>query len=183
MIPPKFVESPEDFEGIFEKVKLWVCPFCQRLGTLNRHGFLTRFDESLRGIRLWCSSRRKSHCGCGKSLSITLSTYIPHYTVKTQQLWSFLLEWLLRDNTHQAHLASQTSFSLESAYRWILRLQEHQPSLRERLIRLRAPPQSQHTCPLKGLLEHLSNALKNGDKLGHYQIVFQEAFLRKADVF
>lgn len=69
--------SDQEWIGIVEQLKQTRCPHCHAHGTLNRHGVLYGFDDTndgnpqrtLRAPRIFCSKRRQSRPGCGRTFS------------------------------------------------------------------------------------------------------------------
>ena len=91
-----FYRSDEEWIAVVEQIKQTPCPHCKAVGTLNRHGTLTGFDDSnphqpaLRARRLFCSNRRRLRPGCGRTFSIWLADKIRRLSITTRTLSTFL---------------------------------------------------------------------------------------------
>jgi hypothetical protein len=91
-----FYRSDEEWIAIAERIKQTPCPHCKTVGTLNRHGVLTGFDDSnpqrttIRARRIFCSNRRRLRPGCGRTFSIWLADKIRRLSLTTRTLWTFL---------------------------------------------------------------------------------------------
>lgn len=179
MKPELFVDG---LDSIGPDHKLWACPACARTGTLNRHGSREGcLDGALRPVarRYWCSPRRKSRPGCGKSFSVRLAGRAAGTTVSCGRLWGFLRRWMGGAAASAAWEQARPGFSLESAYRWIRALGERQARLRELLSRQRAPPAAGRSGAgaLRGLLGHLAGCFETGSPIEDFQLAFQEGWL------
>lgn len=98
------------------EAKQWACPRCGRQGTLNRHGRLETKSGTLRGLRFWCSPRRKSNPGCGLTFSIMLAAFVPGLCVPSAALAAFLLAWsLLGGDVLAAWRQARTGFFLSAS--------------------------------------------------------------------
>jgi hypothetical protein len=91
----RFYHTEEEWIDIVEKLKQTRCPHCHAIGTLNRHGVLTGFDDgnpqqTLRARRILCSKRRQSWPGCGRTFSIWLAHKIRRFSLSTRTLLTFL---------------------------------------------------------------------------------------------
>lgn len=165
VFPPKFISFSDCLLAFRNKIKQWFCPHCRKPATLNWHGVVRGYEsiksQSIRSLRLWCSSRRKVNTGCGRSFCIYDQNRIPHHCVSSLELWQFLLKWLASHSIQQAWIDSRTSFSIESAYRWVKRLKRFQFTLRVELTKTRDPPDCKSRDELKGLLEHLITIYKD----------------------
>lgn len=89
-----FYRREEEWIEIAERLKQTPCPHCKTVGTLNRHGVLTGYDDSnpqptLRARRIFCSNRRLRP-GCGRTFSIWLADKIRRLSITTRTLWTFL---------------------------------------------------------------------------------------------
>ncbi len=152
-----------------------MCPHCRQAGTFNNHGWLKNKAGEVRGIRFWCSPRRKAHPGCGRSYCIWLSGIIPGHSVAAQVLWCFLFAWFeLKGNVLAAWQHANTGFSTDSAYRWVKRFVLNQGEIRTRLSRVQAPPQPLKESTHADLFEHLSVVLESNSIIEAFQIRFQQ---------
>jgi len=156
------------------EAKQWACPRCGRHGTLNRHGRLETKSGTFRGLRFWCSPRRKGNPGCGLTFSIMLAAFIPGLSVSTAALGDFLLAWHRSDgDVLEAWRRARTGFSTDSAYRWARRFVRNQGGVRSRLCRVRAPPPARGAGILADLFEHLGLVLGSENFIEAFQIRLQ----------
>ena len=152
-----------------------VCPYCKQTGTLNNHGSLKNKADEVRGIRFWCSPRRKSRPGCGKSHCIWLKRIVPEHSVSAQALGDFLSFWSeLSGDVLTAWQRAKTGFSTDSAYRWAKRFMLNQGEIRTRLSRVRAPPRPLRESTHADLFEHLSVVLGSETVIEAFQMRFQQ---------
>lgn len=93
--PRWFYRHEPEWAALVERLKLTPCPHCARVGTLNRHGSLTGFDDSsprrktVRARRLFCSNRGRRP-GCGRTTSVWIADKIRRLSVTTRTLGTFL---------------------------------------------------------------------------------------------
>lgn len=110
-----------------KRAKAMECIHCRRMGTLNCHGRLATKAGELRGRRFWCSPRRRSRPGCGRSFSVWLASAVPRHSVRAPPLARFLAEWSrLGGDVLAAWQSARTGFSTDSAYRWARRFVRNQ---------------------------------------------------------
>ena len=158
-----------------KQVKQWTCPDCKQTGTFNNHGSLENKAGEVRGIRFWCSLRRKSQPGCGKSYSVWLKNIVPGHSVAAQVLGCFLIAWSeLKGDVLAAWQRAKTGFSTDSAYRWARRFRLNQGEIRTRLTRVRAPPRPLRESTHADLFEHLSVVLGSNPIIETFQMRFQQ---------
>jgi hypothetical protein len=170
----RFVSSESELAVLATGAKEWACPHCGRHGTLNRHGRLETKSGTLRGLRFWCSPRRKSNPGCGLTFSILLAAFVPGMSVSSAALAAFLLAWFrLGGDVPAAWQSAKTGFSTDSAHRWARRFVHNQGEVRSRLCRVRAPPPTRGAGILADLFEHLSLVLESENFIEAFQIRFQ----------
>ena len=142
---------------------------------LNNHGSLKNKANQLRGIRFWCSSRRKGRPGCGKSHCLWLKQIVPAHSVSAQVLGRFLSFWSeLSGDVLAAWQRANTGFSTDSAYRWARRFVLNQGEIRTRLSRVRAPPRPPDQSTHADLFEHLSVVLGSLPVIEAFQMRFQQ---------
>jgi len=170
----RFAKSKSELIALKDKVKQGVCPHCGSVSTLNSHGPLSDKRGVQRGWRFWCSSRRKSHPGCGRSFCVWLGSVLPGHSVSALILSCFLLAWSrLNGDVLAAWERAKTGFSTDSAYRWIRRLGFNQSEVRTQLCRARPPPPPQRDGILADLFEHLDLALGETNFIEAFQLRFQ----------
>ena len=93
--PRWFYRDEHEWVALVERLKLTPCPHCHVVGTLNRHGTLTGFDDSsprrktVRARRLFCSNRGRRP-GCGRTTSVWIADRIRRLSVTTRTLGMFL---------------------------------------------------------------------------------------------
>ena len=90
-----FYRSDAEWHALAERLKLTACPHCKKIGTLIRHGCLHGLDETrrkkvLRARRVFCSNRRVTRPGCGRTFSVWLADKIRRLSLSTRSLWRFL---------------------------------------------------------------------------------------------
>ncbi len=158
--PPCFAKTEVALAGLLEGIKLQACPHCRRTGALIGHGFLRGYAERgskvvVRGRRFFCSDRGRQS-GCGRTLSVKLSTVLTGFVVRTLTLWCFLQAVLSGLTRRAAWLsAAGGALSLSSGYRLWRRLCGAQSALRSRLSREAPAPASTAREPFSQLREHL----------------------------
>lgn len=141
-------------------IKLWACPHCGRIGTLNRHGLLRGYEErgdgrTLRGRRVFWSNRHRRP-GCGRTFSVMLGSVVLGFVVRTLTLFRFVEAVVAGVKRAIAwREACGGAFSSWSGYRLWTRLSRAQHAVRTRLCREAPPPRSTHVEPLGALLDHL----------------------------
>ncbi len=92
---PRFYRDEQEWLDIVERLKTNHCPHCNTVGTLNRHGVLSGFNDSnpqrttIRARRVYCNKRRQRP-GCGRTFSIWLADKIRRLSITTHTLWTFL---------------------------------------------------------------------------------------------
>jgi len=183
---PRFFKNDVHKEQLLAKLKLSICPFCNRQGSLIRNGKLKGNDANAysdqvvnRGQRILCSKRAKNYQGCGKSLSIWEATYLPGLSVDALVLSKLLIAWAEHHWVHQGWQGLSKSLSLNSAYRLWRRFGQVQSTLRQRLARISLPAHCPDiTEPRHQLTKHLKNAFNGADcPVTAFQAYFQTAFM------
>lgn len=166
-----------------DEIKQLACPACHRTGVLNCHGLVygngaEGDSKVLRGGRFLCTSRRKSHPGCGHSFTLWLPECLPRHSVGSAGLWRFLEHYKSGLSIAAAWEKARTGFALESAYRWARRLRQVQSRLRAHLCRVHDPPPPADTKnPLSEVLEHWVLALGKDDPIRSFHLRFQTDLL------
>ena len=90
-----FYRDAAEWKALVERLKLTVCPHCQRVGMLIQHGSLFGFDElsprrkTIRARRVFCSNRN-ARPGCGRTVSVWFAEKIRRLSLTTRGLWNFL---------------------------------------------------------------------------------------------
>jgi hypothetical protein len=165
---PRFARDEPALLGVLFGIKLVACPHCQRCGALIGHGFLRGYAECgservVRGRRFFCSDRYLGE-GCGRTFSVTLTTVLAGFVVRTFTLWCFAHVVLGGLTRRAAWLGvARGTFSLSSGYRLWQRLQAEQSALRARLWREVPAPACAAREPLAQLLAHFGVVLGGCD--------------------
>lgn len=161
-----FARDEGELRGAHLGIKLAVCPYCGKTGTLTGHGWLRGYAERaqtrvIRGRRFFCSNRFLRP-GCGRTFSVLLETVLAGFVVRALTLFRFL-EQVALGHTRKASWLSVAAgaFSLSSGYRLWRRLRDAQSSLRPRLFRRSLPPDCSHSEPVVALFEHFRAAFPN----------------------
>ncbi|MBN8215976.1 MAG: hypothetical protein J0L75_05005 [Spirochaetes bacterium] len=143
MDPWKFV-THDQFPAIGHNLKLKVCPFFRRVGTLSLHGYLRGQDEkhhpSVRARRIFCSDRTRRP-GCGRTFSLFLSHCLVGLKVGTAVAWAFLSGILAGLSIEKAvyAVAAQHDLSLSTFWRLWQKLKGAQAAIRTVLSRECSP--------------------------------------------
>ena len=165
---PRFARDEPALLGLLLGIKLVACPHCRRCGALIGHGFLRGYAECgseqvLRGRRFFCSDRYLGE-GCGRTFSVTLTTVLGGFVVRTLTLFCFAQAVLAGLTRRAAWLgAARGAFSLSSGYRLWRRLQAAQSALRARLWREAPAPACAAREPLAQLFAHFAAVLGGSD--------------------
>lgn len=148
---------------------------------LNLHGRLLGYAESsservLRGHRLLCSSRGQ-RTGCGRTVTIWLSTVLPRHSVGTATIFAFLTA-LAAGSCVAAAWPGTSSMTLRTGYRIRFRIACAAFAIRTALLSRAPPPRVDSACADVQLLAHLRAALGScGDAFAVYQSTFQRPVL------
>lgn len=130
---------------------------------------------ALRGLRFWCSPRRKSRPGCGRTFCVRLASVLAHHSVSAGKLAEFLTAWQrLGGKVLAAWEAVRTGFSTDSAYRWAKNFVRNQGGVRARLCRARAPPPPTGEEIHADLFAHLALVFGKTPFTEAFQTRFQE---------
>lgn len=174
----------KSFQELYSRLKVIPCPHCQSIGQLILHGYLRGYDERnankqiIRGRRIFCSNRQR-RAGCGRTVSIFITTIIKHITITTKSLWVFLNNILTGKNKFQAFRKTGLSFSNTTVYRIYQKVFYRQYQLRALLLQSSAIPEKiLSSNPLIKTLAHLKSVFANSaDPLAAFQSRFQVSFL------
>lgn len=170
-----FYRCDQDWLAIVEQLKITPCPHCQAIGTLNRHGTLSGFDDSnplrrtIRARRVYCNKRRKQP-GCGRTFSVWLADKIRRLSFTTRTLWTFLQRAIagsiaaaIRDISH----ATKCQRSDRTFRRIWKRFDRAQSRIRTALLGRGPPPEcpAAMTCRLAAaqVLAHLQTSFPHDD--------------------
>lgn len=169
----KFYNETE-FKTIYQRLKLYNCPFCRKKGFLILHGYVRGYsvidgNKIIKGHRIYCSNRNKRR-GCGHTWSIYINRYIPKFQIDTKTL-SIVLN--CHNNRFKGWKENHTGISISSFYRIIDKFNRKLLTIRTYLSNRYKPPISSLT-PLRLTLKHISNLNKNlQSALNTYQQTFQ----------
>jgi hypothetical protein len=150
---------------------------------LNRHSRSLGNDpdttdgQTCRGQRVFCSNRGQRG-GCGRTFAFFLADILPRHTLTTSLVWRWLVKLLAGLSSKASVEQLRLPFALETAYRLRRKLQYRLDSLRTRLCRKLAPPQSAHADPLLQTVEHLQSVFPCSPcPPTDFQLHFQHPFL------
>ena len=169
--PRWFYRDEREWVALVERLKLTPCPHCNTVGTLNRHGSLTGFDDSrprrktVRARRLFCSNRGRRP-GCGRTTSVWIADKIRRLSVTTRTLGTFLRR-AVADGLAAAIRAAPGPRSDRSWQRLWRRFDRAQSRLRTALL-ARGPPPDGAPAParrpdLAHVLAHLHATFPDAD--------------------
>jgi hypothetical protein len=160
----KICLSLEDREELYANLKITPCPHCRTVGTLVKHGVLTGYDannqKSVRASRVFCSNRRATLSGCGRTFSVWLADKIKNLFLSAEQLWLFLNHAVNSGNKREAFGKLGCKRGRLTPYRIWRRFVNAQASIRTALLQLCQPPQVDSDCPAQLTLAHLQKAFK-----------------------
>ena len=145
------------------------------------HGRLLGYAEAsservLRGHRLLCSNRRLRR-GCGRTVSIWLTTIVRRRVVRTATVLA-LFTAIANGTCVSTAWRLASSMTLRTGYRIRLRLAQHGAAIRTALLSRAPPPRVDSTCADVQLLSHVRAVLgTSGDAFAAYQSMFQEPLL------
>jgi hypothetical protein len=176
-----FYRSDEEWNAIAQRLKLTACPFCQVVGTLNRHGALYGFDESshrptVRARRVFCSNRN-TRPGCGHTFSVWLADKIRRLSLSTAALWAFV-QCAVADGIIAAIGASDSHRSERTWLRVWKRFVLAQSQIRTALAG-RCPPPGlpAERRPAAHVLAHLQAAFLDADPIAAFQHTLRTFFV------
>jgi hypothetical protein len=166
-----FYRCDQDWLAIVERLKQTPCPHCNTVGTLNRHGVLSGFDDSnpqrttLRARRIFCSNR-DLRPGCGRTISVWLANTIRRLSLATRTLLTFLQHAVV-GSISKAVQAVHYPRSERTFQRIWKRFDRGQSAIRTALLGRGPPPE----CPAASarrpaaaqVLAHLQTAFSNTD--------------------
>lgn len=157
---PLFVRDPDALEKALRGLKHSACPFCEKIGTLNRHSFIQGNDPGRvagtvkRGQRVFCSPRGRRG-GCGRTFPIFFAPVLPRHTFTAPLLWKAIAGWLAGASIKASWEAAGLPLALDTLYHLLQRLRRRLNELRTALHSLGAPPGSKASDPLRQTFEHL----------------------------
>lgn len=155
-----FVPDEGGMEKFFRWRKSTACPFCERVGTLNRHSRLygnepeKKEGRIVRGQRVWCCNRGQRG-GCGRTFPVLFAWVLPRHSFTAPLVWQTVLRWLGGLSLGASWEPGKTPLLLVSFYHLIQRLRGRLAVLRTALSAIRRPPASRRSDPLLQTFEHL----------------------------
>ena len=169
-----------------ERLKLTPCPHCHVVGTLNRHGSLSGYDESnpqrktLRARRIFCSNRHRRP-GCGRTFSIELAETIRRSSLTTRTLLAFLTQ-AVSLGIAAAIRAVKCHLSHRTLQRFWKRFDHAQSRIRTALLGRGPPPEGAfkdfRRPAAAQVLAHLHATFPNTDcPIAAYQMATRSFFL------
>jgi len=177
-----FVACLDQMEAWFLSLKQKACPYCGRIGTLNRHGSLYGNDPAhgsnrvFRGRRAYCSNRG-NRPGCGRSFSVLLAEFIPRHSL-TASLLQGVLDGVEGGRTiKSAWERLKTKLALETFYHFLQRLRRVHDRVRCLLSSLLPAPSTTHRAAFPQTLAHLRGAFPGSAcAVAAFQCRLQKAF-------
>jgi hypothetical protein len=140
----RFYETETEFEDFYIRLKLIMCPHCNTMGCLIRHGYLYGYSETdtssiKRGHRIYCSNRHQKK-GCGRTFSVLASGFLKNFMISATSLWCFLLK--IAEGLSFADAFRETGSLLREAspYRFIRKFKHNQVRIRTLLTGIKDPP-------------------------------------------
>jgi hypothetical protein len=134
-----FVDTLDEFQQMSDNLKQYRCPHCLSRGTLIRHGYLYGYaplnSDALwitKGLRLLCSNRYRSR-GCGRTVSIWLSSVLHRCIISAGQMWEFVKGLLNGERCYSVARRLVIASSVATPYRWKARLERAQFIVRQTL--------------------------------------------------
>ena len=170
---PWFCRNDQEWNTTAESLKHTLCPHCQQVGTLNRHGFLYGFDDSspsrktLRARRVFCSNRR-AQPGCGRTFSVWRADSIRRLSLNTARLWRFL-QLAVAGSLHAALSAVHCHLSDRTWLRVWKRFSLAQCTIRTALLARCPPPELSPRSPAPPTRQFAAQTL------AHLQAAFPDA--------
>ncbi len=178
----RFYKNDEEFNNIYEKLKLIKCPHCNLIGLLILHGYLYGYSENnteriKRGRRIICSNR-KNKKGCGKTHSILLSTFIKHFSISANTVWNFLNKVKHGIHLFKAFKDTGSKMRVTNCYRIFKKFKKSQFSIRTNLLLITIAPQMPHTTdPAIQTINHLKFVFEMSPcPISRFQEYFQTSF-------
>lgn len=167
-----YLKDQAEFVQYKNKIKLFSCPHCDIIGTLVLYG-----PYKDKGHRCFCSNRYNKE-GCGSTFCFLWGNVIKHHSLKTQELWIFLLNLLSKKNISHA-LKSLKYFSRRAANHWLSKFKLCQSTIRSNLIKILSPPSIKITDPFLQTIFHLKICFKKSCPIQSYQVAFQKSIFEK----
>lgn len=161
----RFYRSEDDFQFLYLRLKLTLCPHCKVAGTLILHGKLHGYAEnddnqkSCRGRRVFCNNRKERNNGCGHTFSVWEADKLKRSRIGANALWTFVKLVISLGNKAKALRSLNMDFSVSSAYRIWNRFDNSQSHIRTALAKRCLPPKMPHTRqPAEQTIVHLEAA-------------------------
>jgi hypothetical protein len=169
-----------NFETEFhQRIKLFPCPHCKRIGSLILHGYIHGYNHSSlhreqKGHRILCNKRRKHKQGCGKTIACYCADYIPYLWYTLPSFWECICK-LLTGTTITTAFCTLLRISTRTAYRLFTRFKHSQHTIRSKLLTIKdSPPSTASSSALIQTVLHLHEAFTGCDNpLIAYQLQFQ----------
>jgi len=170
-----FYRCDQEWGEIVERLKITPCPHCNAIGTLNRHGTLSGFDDSnplrrtIRARRVYCNKRRQQP-GCGRTFSVWIADKVRRLSFTTRTLWTFLQRAIagsIAAATRDINHATQCPRSERTFRRIWKRFDRAQSCIRTALVGRGPPPESPAASARRPeavqVLAHLQASFPNTD--------------------
>ena len=161
----QFVADAAALEKRLKRLKLCACPYCGRIGTLNRHDKrrtqawhrpCAEQAEVCRGQRAWCSTRGRRG-GCGRTIMFYFSWVLPGRAITAPMLWRALRRLRVGRNLHTIHRHTARHLTPGAIRTAIKRAGEKLSEIRRRLPGA-PPPGCESDSPMAQTIEHLRSA-------------------------
>lgn len=164
------------------RLKFTKCPFCGRIGTLNRHSVLRGNDPAantgriIRGQRVFCSSRGQRG-GCGGTFPVMFDWVMPRHSFIAPLLWQAVCRRIEGVSASSAWHTVKTPLALDSFYHFLQRTRLRLSVLRAVLCSAVRPPSSRQADPLLQTFEHLRAVFPDARcPISAFQMRFQTPF-------
>ncbi|EKD27790.1 MAG: hypothetical protein ACD_79C00574G0001 [uncultured bacterium] len=164
-----YFNNKEEFILYIDKLKLISCPYCNEIGTLILYGVYKD-----KGHRCMCNDRFQRK-GCGRTFSFLWGDAIRNHTVKTHELWTFLLKFISVNNISLALKTIVIPYTRRAVNHWLNKLKLCQSIIRFNLLRICSPPSVQAINPLLQTILHLKICFPEQCPVQGYQIQFQKS--------
>jgi hypothetical protein len=182
--PKQFVRDELELERELSRIKQCACPRCRRTETLNRHDKRYGNDpedpgkKTLRGQRVWCSTRRGKRRGCGHALCILLARVLPRHTFDATLLQKLLSRLLDGASIQAASQQIGIKLGLESVYHILQRFRHRAGAVRSVLLACCSAPPGGYRDPLLQTVEHLRSVFSGrNDFVEAFQVRFQSPIM------
>jgi hypothetical protein len=156
----RFFSSLDSLMTSIERLYLWTCANCNKVGSLRRHSHYFRVDPKGKepihhGQRVFCSNRYKNK-GCGKTFTLQISVKLPRLHHLTKDINDFLLHYSDSQNAIKSWKASVSYYAcICQPYRLLSFIKKSLPKLKAALGLLTKPPDGIFANPVLQVIKQL----------------------------